>query len=129
MLFIVTKTYLRGSKMIYIFLSISVIAYIWGVACFYKLACKTNNEEIAYMALIPILNIYLLVKIADFSAIYLLLFFIPIVNIIFYVFIFMRISAFIYKSAWLGILMIVPLLNFLVLTYLAFSPKHERLVL
>ncbi len=94
--------------------------YIYFAFCFQVIARKTNTEN-GWLAWIPIANIYLMCQIAGKPAWWLILFFIPLVNIIVSILIFMGIAEARNKPSWIGILMIVPVINILIPGYLAFS--------
>ena len=80
-----------------------------------------------WLALIPIANLWLMVDMADLPIFTLIMLFIPLVNIIVYVWIWMRISENTNKSQWLGLLMIVPFVNIGAALYMAFyEPKQIR---
>jgi uncharacterized membrane protein YhaH (DUF805 family) len=84
------------------------------------IARKTNTDN-PWLAWIPIANIYILVKSAGRPGWWLLLFLVPLVNIIITVLIWMDISKKMGKDKWLGILIIIPLIGFILPGYLAFS--------
>ncbi len=84
------------------------------------IAGKTNTEN-GWLAWIPIANIYLMCMIAGKPAWWILLCFIPIVNIVIAVIMWMAIAEARNKQNWLGILMIVPIANLVIPGYLAFS--------
>ena len=88
--------------------------------CLMKIAKKTNTEN-AWFAWIPILNIILMVQCAKKPLWWIILFFIPFVNIVAMIMIWMAISKNVGKPEWLGILMIIPFGNIVVPAYLAFS--------
>jgi hypothetical protein len=94
--------------------------YAYMAVCLMKMAKKTNTEN-AWFAWIPILNIILMVQIAKKPGWWFILFFIPIVNLVISILIWMEIAKALGKPEWLGILMIVPIANFIVPGYLAFS--------
>ena len=70
---------------------------------------------------LAIANVYLMCKIAARPGWWLLLFFIPLVNIVVAVIIWMNIAEARNKASWLGILIIVPIANIILPGYLAFS--------
>jgi len=88
------------------------------------IANKLGQEELSLMAWIPILNLYCIVKLADFNGLTALIFFIPIVNYFYLVFCLMRISAFLNRNPLLGLLMFLPVVNFILLGYLTFTDKE-----
>lgn len=99
---------------------ISIAVYVYLAICLQTIARKTGTEH-GWLAWIPIANAYLMCKVAGKSGWWLLLFFIPIVNIVFMVIVWMGIAEARDKKGWLGILMIVPIANLIIPGYLAFS--------
>ncbi len=101
-----------------------LILYILIYICFaYTLmiiANKTNTEN-SWYAWIPIVNLYLMCKIADKPGWWTILFFIPLVNFVIFIIIGMKIAEKRGKPSWLGILYVFPLLGLIVQGYLAFS--------
>lgn len=79
-----------------------------------------SEHPLYWLAIIPLANLWLMCDMADVSPWCLLLFFFPIVNIIIYVWLWMRISENTNKPSWLGILMILPFVNVAVAAYMAF---------
>ena len=73
------------------------------------------------MAWIPILNFYLLCKIDARPATWVVLFFVPFVNIFIWTKIWIEIAEELGKPVWIGAMMFFPLLNIIPLGYLAFS--------
>jgi hypothetical protein len=97
-----------------------IAIYVWTALCLYVIANKTGTEN-AWLAWIPIANIYLMCKVAGKPGWWLVLFLIPIVNIVILVIVAMKIAEARNKPSWLGILMIVPIANLVVPGILAFS--------
>ena len=94
--------------------------YIWVSLCLHIMARKTDTQY-AWLAWVPIVNLYILCVIAGQSGWWVILFFIPIVNIIFYIYIWMNIAEMRNQPSWLGLLMLVPVVNFVILGILAFE--------
>lgn len=111
-----------GGIMLFMLLFL-VIVYVYMAVCLMKMARKTNTPN-AWMAWIPILNIILMVQVAKKPLWWIILFFIPFVNIVFTILLWMAIAKELGKPEWLGILMIVPVANFIVPGYLAFSKSE-----
>ena len=97
-----------------------VIFYAYMALCLQTIAKKKNVEN-SWLAWIPIANVYLMCLIGGKPAWWVILVFIPLVNIIIAVLLWMEIAGVMGKPKWLGILMIVPIANFVVPGYLAFS--------
>ena len=101
---------------------ISVLPYVWTALCLHTIADKTDTPN-GWLAWIPIANIYLMCKVADKPGWWLILFFIPLVNIVVYLDIWMTIAESRGQPSWLGLFMIVPIVNFIILGILAFTPE------
>lgn len=111
--------------MIILFVFLLLAHYIFNSLCLYKIAKKTNTPE-PWFAWIPLLDILLAIQIARKPVWWIILMFIPPVNLVVYVLIFMEISKRVGKADWLGILMIFPILNLIIYGYLAFSSSSEQ---
>lgn len=83
---------------------------------------KKCGEENAWFAFIPILNLVLMVNIAGQDTWWVILFFIPIINIVIHIIVWMGIAEACDKPSWVGVLMLVPCVNWIVPWYLAFAP-------
>ncbi|MCK5391367.1 MAG: hypothetical protein KAJ31_02985 [Deltaproteobacteria bacterium] len=97
-----------------------IALYIYVAYCIMVIANKTNTEN-SWFAWVPILNLYLLCKIADKPGWWVILFLIPLVNIVISIIVWMKIAEKMGKPNWLGILWIFPPLGLIVVGYLAFS--------
>ncbi|MBN2120553.1 MAG: hypothetical protein JW734_05820 [Candidatus Omnitrophica bacterium] len=97
-----------------------LILYIYIATALQVIANKTSTSN-AWFAWIPILNLYLMCQISGKSGWFLLLLFIPFVNIIVIIYIWMGIAQARGKPSWLGVLMLLPLVNIIIPGYLAFS--------
>lgn len=97
-----------------------LVAYVWFALCLHIIAKKTNTPN-PWLAWIPIANIYLMCKVAGKPGWWTILFFIPLVNIVFTIIVWMGIAEARHQPSWLGILMIIPFVNFIIPGILAFS--------
>ena len=104
----------------------AVIWVIWAVIysffsfCLQVIARKTNTP-LAWLAWIPIANIYLMCKVADKPGWWGLLFFLPFIGLVVSIVVWVGIADARGKPGWIGLFIIVPILNFGLLGYLAFS--------
>jgi hypothetical protein len=104
-----------------------MLSMLFGIALYvymgYSLMTIANKTKTPnnWFAWIPILNVFLMIKIAGKSYWWILLFFVPLANIIALIMLWMEIAKRCNKPAWVGVLMIVPFANFVVPGYLAFS--------
>ena len=99
---------------------IAVAVYVYVAYSIMVIANRTNTEN-SWFAWVPILNLYLLCKIADKPGWWIILFLIPLVNIVISIIVWMRIAEKMGKPSWLGILWVIPPLGLIIVGYLAFS--------
>lgn len=97
--------------------------YVYVSLCIHMIATKTNTSP-AWLAWIPIANVILLMMISEKPMWWIVLMFIPFINIVWIVLgilVWMAVAEKRGKPGFIGILMIVPILNIFILGYLAFS--------
>jgi len=109
---------------------LSFIFYVYSAICLYFIAKKTNTEP-AWLAWIPIGNLFLMCNVAKINYLWLLGIlglFIPFVNILaniyligLFVYMWYKIAIARNKPGWIGILTIIPVVNLAVMGYLAFA--------
>lgn len=103
---------------------ISLVVYLYFAWCLYTMAKKTSTPY-AWMAWIPVLNIFLFVKVAGKSYWWIILLLIPLVNIVAMILLYMSIAERLRHPSWLGVLMIIPVVNLVIPGYLAFATGTE----
>ena len=101
----------------------ALAAYVYYSFSLMTIAGKTGTEH-GWMAWVPILNLYLMCRIAGRPAWWLVLMLVPLVNIVMLVIVWMGIAEARGFSGFWGIMMIVPFVNIIVPGYLAFT-DHE----
>ena len=97
-----------------------LLLYIYLSLSLHVIAKKTSITP-GWLAWIPIINISLMCKIAGRPGWWFWLFLVPFVNIVVAVMVWMGISKARNKADWLGLLLLVPVVNLILLGYLAFS--------
>jgi hypothetical protein len=97
-----------------------LVGYVYMGLALQTIAKKTNTPN-AWLAWIPIANIILMLNIGKKPLWWIILFFIPLVNLVMIVLTFMAIAEAVKKPNWWGILMIVPVVNLIVPGYLAWA--------
>ncbi|MFO1519862.1 MAG: DUF5684 domain-containing protein [bacterium] len=104
-------------------LVVYVACYLFFAFCLAKIAEKLGQPfgKSFLMAIIPIVNLILIVQLAGKPMWWVILFLIPIVNVVMAVLAFMAIAEKRGKPSWYGILMIVPIVNIFILINLAFA--------
>jgi hypothetical protein len=103
-----------------VYLIIGIIFYVYMAICLMTIAKKTNIPN-GWFAWIPILNVFLMLMIAQKPLWWFILMLIPIVNIVISIIVWMAIAEARGKPSWVGILMIIPFVNIIIPGYLAFS--------
>ncbi|MFZ3054542.1 MAG: DUF5684 domain-containing protein [Minisyncoccales bacterium] len=101
------------------YLLLWIVFYAYLAFCLQILAQRTNTPN-SWLAWIPIGNIFLMISIAQKPMWWILLFLIPLVNIVIAVIIWMAISERRGKPNWLGILILISPINLFIIGYLAF---------
>src|SRR6185437_14753469 len=102
------------------FLACMVVGYVYVSLALQTIAVKTNTAN-GWLAWVPIANIILMLQIAKKPLWWIILFMIPIVNIVIIIMVWMGMAEARQKPNWWGILAIVPLVNMVVPGYLAWS--------
>ena len=105
----------------FLFMAVIGIAfYVYFALALQTIAKKTNTPN-DWWAWIPIISAILMLNIAKKPLWWIILFFIPFVNIVIIIITFMAIAEARNKPSWWGILMIVPIANLIVPGYLAWA--------
>jgi len=94
--------------------------YIYVALALMTIATKTNTQN-AWLAWIPIANVFLMIQIAKKPVWWFILCLIPLVNIVMMIIIWMAIAEARNKPSWWGILLIIPVVNLIVPGYLAWA--------
>ncbi len=115
----VAATALSGVVLLFA-LVIGFAAYLYIALALQTIATKTGTAN-AWLAWIPIVNIFLMLAVAKKPGWWFLLFLVPLVNIIMSIIVWMAIAEARRKPNWWGILTIVPVVNVVVPGYLAWS--------
>jgi hypothetical protein len=99
---------------------LGLVLYVYVSLCLFVLAQKTGADN-AWFAFVPILDLILLLSIADKPIWWIVGFLIPLVNIAVAALVWMGVATARGKPVWLGLLILVPGVNLIVIGYLAFS--------
>jgi len=111
--------------LVFIIYLISIIAfYVYFSLCLFSIAKKLNVPS-PWIAWIPIVNIWTIVSAARKPWWWILLLFVPIVNIFIGIYLWICITENLGKNRLLGLLMLLPLINLLFLGFLAFSKEGK----
>ena len=108
-----------------VILFFSLIFYIYSAVCLQKIAKRTNTAP-AWLAWVPIANAFLMLKIAQKPWWWFFLLFVPVINIVAAVIVWMKIAEFTGKESWVGALTLVPVIGIAIPAYLAFSGDSQK---
>ncbi len=86
-----------------------------------KLICEKAKVDPGIMIWIPIVQMIPMATVAGINPFLLLLYFVPIVNIVFLFYHWAKVCIAIDKSPWLVVMMIIPVVNIAFIPLLAFS--------
>jgi uncharacterized protein DUF5684 len=109
-----------GMGIIFFVVLVGLAGYVYVSLALQTIANKTNTAN-AWLAWIPIANIFLMLSVAKKPMWWFLLFLVPLVNIVFGVIVWMAIAEARGKPNWWGILVIVPVANLVVPGVLAWA--------
>ncbi len=93
--------------------------YLIEVIPFFFIARKCGHEY-AWLAFVPIANLWLLCDMADLEPWFLVALLVPGVDIVFMAVIWWKITENTNKPGWIGLLMLIPVVNLFVGYYIAF---------
>ncbi len=110
---------LAGGLMMIVVL-VGIAFYVYYSLCMYLIAKKLNVAE-AWMSWVPLLNLWPFASSAGKPCWWAILLFIPFVNIIVIVYLWICICENLGRNKWLGLLTLVPVANLVLPGYLAFS--------
>lgn len=111
-----------GLGMTIIILEIAI--YLYFCLCLFLIAKKLDVSA-AWTAWIPLVQIWTIVSSARKPWWWILLLFIPVVNIVIGVYLWMCITENLGRNKWLALLMLLPIVNFIFIGILAFSKSQE----
>lgn len=99
--------------------------YLYCALCLYVIAWKLNVSG-AWIAWVPLFQIVTFLESASKPVWWVLLFFVPFVNLIIHIYLWMCISENLGRGKWLGLLMLVPFVNLIYPAILAFSGQGSN---
>jgi hypothetical protein len=109
-----------AGTLLFFFLGMAFVAYLYMALSLQTIATKTGAAN-AWLAWIPIANIFLMLEIAKKPGWWFILFLVPLANVVVSILVWMEIAKARKKPDWWGILIIVPLVNLVVPGYLAWA--------
>jgi len=97
----------------------------WLLFCWPLMIIAKKYEESAWMAWVPILNVLLMVRLADKPIWWAIIFFVPALLPVALIYIGISLTMMMRRSPILGVFMTVPVINILLLWYLALSKGSQ----
>jgi hypothetical protein len=110
---------LAGTMLMFVVV-VCLAGYVYMALALQTIATKTSTEN-AWLAWIPIANVFLMLNVAKKPLWWFVLFLVPLVNIVIAIMVWMAVAEARHKPNWWGILTIVPGVNLVVPGYLAWS--------
>jgi len=110
---------LAGTMLMFVVV-VCLAGYVYMALALQTIATKTSTEN-AWLAWIPIANIFLMLSVAKKPLWWFVLFLVPVVNIVIAIMVWMAVAEARHKPNWWGILTVVPGVNLVVPGYLAWS--------
>ncbi len=110
-----------GFATTFVFLFLGI--YVYASLCLYLIASKLNVAG-AWTAFVPLIQVWPFLGAAGKPCWWVLLFFIPLVNAIIGVYLWMCIAENMGRNKMLGLLVLVPVANLLLMGMLAFTKKE-----
>jgi hypothetical protein len=111
---------LLGAGVVTFLLIFALLSDVYHALALQTIANKTSTEN-GWLAWIPIANVILMLNIARKPVWWIVLFFVPIANLVIAILVLMGIAEARNKPNWWGILWIVPVVGIVVPGYLAWS--------
>lgn len=113
--------------MFWLMIGMGLVFYVYGALALMAIAKRTNTEN-PWLAWIPVANIYLMTKIAGIHPAWTLVILLPLIPLvgslaimIVMVYFWWKIAEVRNKPGWWGILMLVPIVNFVIMGILAWG--------
>jgi hypothetical protein len=111
--------------------AMGLIWFLMGIAMYLFMAfalmaiAKKTNTPNGWLAFIPIANIYLMTQIAKLAWWWILLLFVPFVNIFAGIYIWWKISENIGKPGWWSLLLLIPIVNLVIIVIMAWGKDAQ----
>lgn len=101
-------------------LILALIFYVFFCICAKRICLKAGVDP-GVLIWIPIAQLIPMFKAAKLNPLYIIGFFIPLLNIVVAVMLWWKLSEALNKPGWLGLLMLIPIVNIGLIVYLAFG--------
>ena len=116
----VKKMRALGTNVLIVSAVVSLLMYLFVCHCL-KLICEKAGTEPGALIWVPLLQILPMLRAAGMSPVWIVAWFVPVLNLIAQIFWCFKITAARQKAVWVAVLLILPFTNLFALLYLAFS--------
>lgn len=103
---------------------IVLVLYVYQALCWFYIAKRTNTPN-GWFAFIPILNIILILQIAKRPLWWIILFFIPIVNIVIAIMLIVDVLKVLKRPTWWVIMQFIPIVNLVFMGLMAWGKNQS----
>ena len=103
---------------------ILVALYLYFAFTQYKIAHKCGCHDSAWWAWVPIMNTFLLIKMAQKEWWWFVLCLVPIVNIVVFAMLWIQVAKLAGHAPIWGVLVLLPVINFVAIGVMAFTGEH-----
>jgi len=107
-------------RLVLLLYAMALLAYAFSCYC-YKRICQKAGQTPGALIWIPVVQFIPLLRVAQMADWMLILLLIPVVNVVAMLMLWARICTALKKSPWLAASLFVPVVNFILIPYLAFS--------
>ncbi len=104
--------------------AIGVIAYLFFSYCIREIARKQALPH-TWLAWVPAARVYLLCRVAGKGALWTVLCLLPAINVVFLAIVFVRVTSRLHGNKWYGLLLFVPVVDYVVAWDIAFGLKRS----
>jgi hypothetical protein len=101
---------------------LGLIVYLYTAYCLREIARKRAVPR-PWFAWVPVLNVYLLCSIVGHGIVWTVMMFVPLVNVVFWVLVALRLAKVCGRRRLYGVLFLIPLVNYVVLWSVAFGHR------
>ena len=99
---------------------IGLVLYIWVAICLMTIAGKLGRDD-GWISFIPIVNMWYICVLADRPGWWIILFFIPLLNVIMFIVVWWALAERMGKPGWLSLLFFIPVVNVIIPGVIAFA--------
>lgn len=104
--------------------AVGLVVYLYTAYCLREIARKQAYKR-PWFAWVPILDVYMVCKLVGKGVFLTILCLLPFIDVIFLAILYVKLARLVHRNRWYGLLLFVPIVNFVVLWDLAFGLKRS----